>query len=178
MCALLAVLSLGCKADEATGPDPSPLADPFEELDFEACSDALVPDETSIATTYFVGEFTIVDDLVLGTETWTMEFDAEAQDDLGQERCRSVWSITGAVASPGACVACDFSFDLIAALGPSDCPEFLTSGFELMEPRYDVDPRGGAVTFTHWETGNYLGVGEHRGNRYTYVTDVDCKLLP
>jgi hypothetical protein len=153
--------------------------DPFGSLDVDHCQQAENYDpNVASATTYYVGEFTLDDNGVAGTETWVLYANDTWAQTLGAPKCEAVWEMSGAKAAPVSCDICDFSVEFSATLSSSNCPPGVTSGKESFNVQYDVWLMGSGVAKVYFaESGNELGAWHWNDDGFSYVTDPACELL-
>ena len=105
----------------------------------------------------------------IANETW---------QDLGEDDCSIMISVSGSTGSPLGCGICDLSVEIAATMidSASDCPEQLQQDYESYIVTYDVQTLddGTANWFFH-ESGNQFASGTHTETELQYLSDSQCQ---
>lgn len=182
MLALLA--TIGCAT--AAEPPARPVVDPAT-LPRGQCENGATG-----ADGWFVGDFTIADGRVTGTETWYL-FANDAWKGKGGRDCSLAWTVSGTVDRPSPkCPACERSIRFVAEpqTASSDCPAELLHGrvaptgervgaeARSFQQQYDLRTEAdGTVVFQFASNGRELGRGPADGARVTYLSGHQCKFF-
>jgi hypothetical protein len=183
---MLLLFTLGCAdAAEPTAPPP-PVVDPAS-LPRGQCENGATG-----ADGYFVGDFTVVDGKVSGTETWYL-FANDAWKKHGGLDCSITWTVKGTVDGPSPkCPACERSLRFVAEpdVASSRCPAEMLRGrisptgarvggeAQTFQQHYDLRTEpDGTVVFTFASNGRQLGQGPVAGDRVTYLSHHQCKFF-
>lgn len=177
------LLALSC-ADAAPPPAP-PVVDP-STLPRGQCENGATG-----ADGWFVGDFTVADGKVTGTETWYLFANAGWKAHGGND-CSITWHVTGTTDGPSPkCPACTKSLRFTANpdIAGSNCPHELLTGrtaptgekvggeARTFQMQYDLRPEGDTVVFQFASNGREVGRGPQVGERYTYVSHHQCKFF-
>ncbi|MFT4624657.1 MAG: hypothetical protein ACI8PZ_003316 [Myxococcota bacterium] len=159
------------------------LADPTAGLDAqaEACSSSPYWEVAYMATTFFVGDFS-VDECgnVTGRERWVLYMGPKMLE-LDYVDCEVVWDVTGTLPEPLAegDTAITMNAVVNAALStckPNDDGVEIYVGEEDVELSYTVITTvDGAAEFRFSGSGDTLGFGQWNANNATYTSGVSCK---
>lgn len=141
---------------------------------------------------WFVGDFTVTDGRVTGTETWYL-FANAAWKAKGGRDCSLTWDVKGTADGPSPkCPACDRSIRFVAEprTAASDCPAALLNGriaptgdrvgaeARSFQQHYDLRTEpDGTVVFQFAASGRTLGRGPSDGGRVTYLSGHQCKFF-
>ena len=141
------------------------------------------------AASYFVGEITITDGVIGGTEQWVL-FPNEKWKALGATDCRITWALTGTVTTPAKCQGCDLGLRIHAEpdRASSTCPKELVYGRDAptgqkvggeanpFDVQYDVrrSPDGSAA-FHFGSSGAQFATGSHTADRLSFTSNRQCK---
>jgi len=128
------------------------------------------------ATSYFLGDFSISNKVVTGTERWALLAN-DAWKRTGSDDCVATWSVSGTAAEPTAtCGSCDYSLDITASLDVSltTCPKELWEGDEQFAVTYNVKLIDGSSIFYFASSGNELATGTGSAAGASYLTESTC----
>jgi len=129
------------------------------------------------ADTYFVGDFTVSDSLVTGSESRVLYANAKWQALSGAD-CAIRWTMSGTVGGASACGRCDLVVNVQATpdITGSNCPDtMMDADARPFSVGYAVERLdGGNVRVYFAKSGKLLGEGFHDGDRFNYVTAHKC----
>jgi hypothetical protein len=181
---MLLLLTLGCAT--AAEPTARPVVD-VASLPRGECENGATG-----ADGYFVGDFTLAEGRVTGTETWYL-FANDAWKRAGGRDCSITWTVKGTVDAPSPkCPACARSIRFVAEpdVASSACPAELLTGriapsgdrvgaeARTFQQQYDLRAEpDGTVVFQFASTGRELGRGPSDGDRVTYLSGHQCKFF-
>ena len=133
------------------------------------------------ADSYFIGEYTISGNQVMGTERWLLHANAKLMASklwkAGSD-CEVRWMMRGVTTSPQHCGDCDLGLDVSATadVTGSTCPEDMVKREKSFQVRYDVRRSPDGVAWFYFaNSGKVLGQGYHQGDRVSFLTQHQCK---
>lgn len=176
---MLPLVLAGCLQADAAPAD-------LEALTASLKGGTCVRQDAVAADSWFVGDLTVADGQITGTERWVLRAN-EAWKAHGGKDCQVDWRITGTATPP--CDDCTIALKVHAEAdrASSDCPSELVYGRKTeqgkvvgaeandFDTRYDVIVKGGVATVKFASNGREVGTGKWESGHLTYVSHHQCK---